>query len=331
MDGLDDHAGHVQVQVGRVLRRGAGQPAGLPGSSTRSTARTGSRTSARSTTSTTRRSTARSPSGRPPARTAVTAAARPASTTPSGSTRTRPSGAKRSHRAGRGAAAPAGLDQPPSAVPARGAARPAGRLVRRGLSTARSPLLLVSAFWTLDPTTHDIVHQLSLANFQKLVNESVYPTIALRTTVIAGDRDRRRRRDRLPHRLLHGPRRLAPDSGGAGRRRPAAAVGQLPRPGLCLARDPVRQRARRLGVRAAGRAQRGLALRHLRPVDDDRLHLPLAAVHDPAHLRRPRAHPVVATSRRRRTWAGGPGRRSAGSSCRSPSRPSRPARSSPSR
>lgn len=46
-------------------------------------------------------------------------------------------------------------------------------------------LLLVSAFWTLDPTTHDIVHQLSLANFQKLVTESVYPTIALRTTVIA--------------------------------------------------------------------------------------------------------------------------------------------------
>jgi putative spermidine/putrescine transport system permease protein len=46
-------------------------------------------------------------------------------------------------------------------------------------------LLLISAFWTLDPTTHDIVHQVSLANFQKLVGESVYPTIALRTVVVA--------------------------------------------------------------------------------------------------------------------------------------------------
>lgn len=46
-------------------------------------------------------------------------------------------------------------------------------------------LLLVSAFWTLDPTSHQVVHQFSLANLQKLVTESVYPTIALRTTVIA--------------------------------------------------------------------------------------------------------------------------------------------------
>jgi putative spermidine/putrescine transport system permease protein len=46
-------------------------------------------------------------------------------------------------------------------------------------------LLLISAFWTLDPTTHDIVHQVSLANFQKLIGESVYPTIALRTVVVA--------------------------------------------------------------------------------------------------------------------------------------------------
>ena len=46
-------------------------------------------------------------------------------------------------------------------------------------------LLLISAFWTLDPTTHDIVHQVSLANFQKLIGESVYPTVALRTVVVA--------------------------------------------------------------------------------------------------------------------------------------------------
>lgn len=46
-------------------------------------------------------------------------------------------------------------------------------------------LLLISAFWTLDPTTHQVLHQFSLANLQKLVTESVYPTIALRTTVIA--------------------------------------------------------------------------------------------------------------------------------------------------
>jgi len=46
-------------------------------------------------------------------------------------------------------------------------------------------LLLISAFWTLDPNTHEVVHQFSLANLQKLVTESVYPTIALRTTVVA--------------------------------------------------------------------------------------------------------------------------------------------------
>ncbi|MFI5261380.1 MAG: ABC transporter permease [Candidatus Limnocylindrales bacterium] len=46
-------------------------------------------------------------------------------------------------------------------------------------------LLLVSAFWTLNPDTQQIVHQFSLANFQKMLNEGVYLTIVARTVAIA--------------------------------------------------------------------------------------------------------------------------------------------------
>jgi putative spermidine/putrescine transport system permease protein len=45
--------------------------------------------------------------------------------------------------------------------------------------------LLVSAFWYLDPTTSSIVHTFTLQNFQTLVTDPVYRTIALRTVFIA--------------------------------------------------------------------------------------------------------------------------------------------------
>ena len=51
-------------------------------------------------------------------------------------------------------------------------------------------VLLVSAFFTLDPRTSQVVHQLSLKNFQTILNEPVYRTITLRTRV-ASPRTRR--------------------------------------------------------------------------------------------------------------------------------------------
>ena len=61
------------------------------------------------------------------------------------------------------------------------------------------------------------------------------------------------------------------------------------------------------------------------------LQLPLAAVHDPADLRRASSGSRARCSRRRPTSAAGPGRRSGASSCRSSSRRSSRARSSRSR
>jgi putative spermidine/putrescine transport system permease protein len=46
-------------------------------------------------------------------------------------------------------------------------------------------VLFLSSFWQLDPLTSAIQHTFSLANFQLLVSDPVYRTIALRTLVIA--------------------------------------------------------------------------------------------------------------------------------------------------
>jgi putative spermidine/putrescine transport system permease protein len=46
-------------------------------------------------------------------------------------------------------------------------------------------LLLVSAFWFLDPTTSSIVRTFTLQNFVTLVTEPIYRTIALRTVSVA--------------------------------------------------------------------------------------------------------------------------------------------------
>jgi putative spermidine/putrescine transport system permease protein len=46
-------------------------------------------------------------------------------------------------------------------------------------------VLLVSAFWVLDPLSLAVVHNLSLANFRTLLHDPVYRTIALRTIGIS--------------------------------------------------------------------------------------------------------------------------------------------------
>jgi putative spermidine/putrescine transport system permease protein len=46
-------------------------------------------------------------------------------------------------------------------------------------------VLLIAAFWTVDPLSGELVHGLSLENFETLVNEPVYREIVKRTVLIA--------------------------------------------------------------------------------------------------------------------------------------------------
>jgi putative spermidine/putrescine transport system permease protein len=46
-------------------------------------------------------------------------------------------------------------------------------------------VLFVAAFWSLDPLTSSIKHELTLKNFQQLITDSVYRVVALRTIGIA--------------------------------------------------------------------------------------------------------------------------------------------------
>ena len=70
----------------------------------------------------------------------------------------------------------------------------------------------------------------------------------------------------------------------------AAALVELPRPRLRVADDPGAERAAGLGRSQQLGLQRAPG-RLLATCRMDRLHLPLAAVHDPAAVRGPRAHP----------------------------------------
>src|SRR4051812_1477975 len=99
--------------------------------------------------------------------------------------------------------------------------------------------------------------------------------------------DGHRRDPRVPDRVLHG------QGGGAAHAQRArgggadAAVGELPREGLRVAHDPQRGRDLQLGAAAVRPAR--ARLRDRRHVAG--LQLPLAAVHDPAGLRRAGADP----------------------------------------
>ena len=47
-------------------------------------------------------------------------------------------------------------------------------------------LLFISAFWTIEPFSGDIVTEPTLDNYQTILSEPVYRTITLRTVIIAG-------------------------------------------------------------------------------------------------------------------------------------------------
>jgi putative spermidine/putrescine transport system permease protein len=46
-------------------------------------------------------------------------------------------------------------------------------------------LLFAFAFWSLDPQTGEVMRQLTLANFQRMIDQPVYATIVLRTVTVA--------------------------------------------------------------------------------------------------------------------------------------------------
>ena len=65
-------------------------------------------------------------------------------------------------------------------------------------------VLLITAFWTVDPLSGKVIKGFSLENFESLVNEPVYREIVWRTVRTAAPGHRHRRGHRLPDRLLHG-------------------------------------------------------------------------------------------------------------------------------
>ena len=96
------------------------------------------------------------------------------------------------------AAAEAAAAGRPSGLARRGSAALFRRPWLRGALTLMPPLawfvliyiaalavLFVSAFWTVDPFTGDVVHSWSLKNFDTLTSSETYRTIALRTIGIA--------------------------------------------------------------------------------------------------------------------------------------------------
>ena len=188
-------------------------------------------------------------------------------------------------------------------------------------------VLLVASFWQTDPFTSEGRAHVHARQLPHPVGARRLPERRLAHDPDGGDGHRRRRGARVPDRVLHGASRVAADTRDPDRRGRDAALGQLPREGLRLA-DDARARGRvELGARPA-RAGRPRATRNRALA---RVHLPLAAVHDPARSTQGSSGSRIRSSRRRRISARGRCTRSSASSCRSRSRRSSPARSSRSR
>ena len=150
-------------------------------------------------------------------------------------------------------------------------------------------VLLITAFWTVDPLSGTVIKEFSLENFEELVNVPVYRGDRLADGP-HGDPGHPHRRDhRLPDRLLHGQ--------GGGPQRKALLVVAVLMPlwasylvkiiawRAILAEHGVLNWALSpIGLHGPGYGRhRGLA-------GDE---LPLAAVHDPADLRRAGADPAT--------------------------------------
>ncbi len=321
-----------------MVRRGAGQPQGLRPDLGQDPLR-------RRSAPRTRRSTTRSRSGRRRRATAATDAATCAWTTPSGSrpgprSRARPRRRGRAENEGRVSAQPAPVpdEGPASHRPLAGlfwrVRGPAGRLAAgRAARVAGSRLPRLPR----RPADHRVLDAERLhrpdrqgvqpRQLQADLRGAGLPQDRAADGVARGARHRHRHPAGVPDRVLHGARRGHPDEGPARRRGADAAVGELPREGLLVAHDAVDERRHQLVPRSARAARADVRL-HPRL---DRHGVPVAAVHDPAALRRPGADQRLAAGRVRRPRRVAHGERSAASSCRSRCPRSSRGRSSPSR
>ena len=153
--------------------------------------------------------------------------------------------------------------------------------------------LLAQSFFSFDDFSGQVIYEFTLRSYVELLTSRANLDIILRTVAMAAAVTVRRRADRLPDRLHDGPPCQRAHQGAVLSRGDAAAVVQLPGPGLCLEADPGQGGHRQLGVR---RGQARLAARRRARLAGDRravalgllsrhvpgVHLHLAAVHDPA-------------------------------------------------
>jgi putative spermidine/putrescine transport system permease protein len=98
-------------------------------------------------------------------------------------------------------------------------------------------VLLITAFWQINPFTTNIERVWSLNNLTTIFTSPAYLRIIGRTVGDGGGGHRGGRRRRLPVRLLHGPGGAAQDQDDPVRGDPAAAMGELPGQGVLLAGD----------------------------------------------------------------------------------------------
>ena len=165
-------------------------------------------------------------------------------------------------------------------------------------------ILFAFAFWSLDPQTGLVLKQFTLANFQRMIDQPVYQTIVLRTVTVAAVVT-------VVDAIIAFPIAYYMARVASPRRRALLFISVL----LPLwASYLVKVFAWRVILAPSGvldwvgpavRPGPGQRrLRDLRPVDDHRVHLHLAAVHDPADLRRDWSGSRAPTSRRRPTSVG---------------------------
>ena len=149
-------------------------------------------------------------------------------------------------------------------------------------TSARSPSLLLSAFWSTDVFTGDVVRSFTLDNFREVISSDIYRTVILRTHRRGRRGDRDRRGARVPDGVLHGEGGFAPGPAAAGGRRAHPAVGELSGQGVrvagMLADDGVVDWSLEpFGLRGPGYGLTATVIV---------LSVPVAAVHGAADLRR---------------------------------------------
>ena len=151
--------------------------------------------------------------------------------------------------------------------------------------------LFVTSFWTVDVFTSQTRPPLDARQLPHALGGADLSERRAAHDRHRGRRDADRRDHRVPVRLLHGARRIAACARRPVRARAAPALGVVHRTHLFVEADPQLERRARL-VAAQARPARARARVHEHR-NLDRLLVRLAPVHDPAGLRRARAHPPL--------------------------------------